>query len=98
MRTVIVRALVLPFLLAIPFVSGCQSEAKKHLYKAEDLFEKRDLDGAKKELELSIKADPTNLDAHKSLAHIDEALGDDEAAGREYEAASALDSTDQIGR
>ena len=95
MRTVIVRALVLPVLLAIPFVSGCQSEAKKHLYKAEDLFEKRDLDGAKKELELSIKADPTNLDAHKSLAHIDEALGDDEAAGREYEAASALDSTDQ---
>src|SRR5208337_3123872 len=95
MRTVIVRALILPVLLAIPFVSGCQSEAKKHLYKAEGLFEKRDLDGAKKELELSIKADPTNLDAHKSLAHIDEALGDDEAAGREYETASALDPADQ---
>ncbi len=95
MRTAIVRALVLPVLLAIPFVSGCQSEAKRHLYKAEDLFEKRDLEGAKKELELSIKADPTNLDAHKSLAHIDEALGDEEGAGREYNAASALDPTDQ---
>ena len=95
MRTAIVRALVLPVLLAIPFVSGCQSEAKRHLYKAEDLFEKRDLDGAKKELELSIKADPTSLDAHKSLAHIDEALGDEEGAAREYEAASALDPTDQ---
>ncbi len=95
MRTAIVRALLLPVLLAIPFVSGCQSEAKRHLYKAEDLFEKRDLDGAKKELELSLKADPTSLDAHKSLAHIDEALGDDEGAGREYEAASALDPTDQ---
>lgn len=95
MRTVIVRALVLPILLAIPFVSGCQSEAKKHLYKAEDLFEKRDLEGAKKELELSIKADPNDVDAHKSLAHIDEALGDEEGAGREYEAASTLDSTDQ---
>ncbi len=95
MRTAIVRALVLPILLAIPFVSGCQSEAKKHLYKAEDLFEKRDLEGAKKELEMSIRADPTSLDAHKSLAHIDEALGDDEGAAREYEAASALDSTDQ---
>jgi tetratricopeptide (TPR) repeat protein len=95
MRTAIVRALVLPVLLAIPFVSGCQSEAKRHLYKAEDLFEKRDLDGAKKELALSIKADPTNLDAHKSLAHIDEALGDDEGAAREYEAASALDPADQ---
>lgn len=95
MRTAIVRALVIPVLLAIPFVSGCQSEAKRHLYKAEDLFEKRDLEGAKKELELSIKADPNNLDAHKSLAHIDEALHDDEGAGREYNAASALDPTDQ---
>jgi Tfp pilus assembly protein PilF len=90
-----VRALVLPILLAVGLVSGCQSEAKKHLYKAEDMFEKRDLEGAKKELELSIKADPSDVDAHKSLAHIDEALGDDEGAGREYNAASALDSTDQ---
>ncbi|MGH7923924.1 MAG: hypothetical protein ACREQH_04945, partial [Candidatus Binatus sp.] len=85
----------LPVLLAIPLASGCQSEAKKHLYKAEDLFEKRDLDGAKKELELSIKADPNNLDAHKSLAHIDEALGDQEGAAKEYMAASTLDPTDQ---
>jgi len=76
-------------------VSGCQSEAKKHLYKAEDLFEKRDLDGAKKELELSIKADPNDLDAHKSLANIDEALGDQDGAAREYMAASALDPTDE---
>jgi Tfp pilus assembly protein PilF len=95
MRTSIARALILPILLAIPLVSGCQSESKKHLYKAEDLFEKRDLDGAKKELELSIKADPNNLDAHKSLAHIDQALGDEEGAAREYMAASALDPTDQ---
>jgi tetratricopeptide (TPR) repeat protein len=95
MRTVIARALILPVLLAIPFVSGCQSESKKHLYKAEDLFEKRDLEGAKKELELSIKADPNNLDAHKSLANIDEALGDEEDAGKEFMAASALDPTDQ---
>lgn len=95
MRTAIARALVLPALLAILLVSGCQSEAKRHLYKAEDLFEKRDLDGAKKQLELSIKADPTSLDAHKSLAHIDEALGDEEGAAREYAAASTLDPTDQ---
>jgi tetratricopeptide (TPR) repeat protein len=95
MRTSVARALILPVLLAIPFVSGCQSESKKHLYKAEDLFEKRDLDGAKKELELSIKADPNNLDAHKSLAHIDQALGDEEGAAREFMAASALDPTDQ---
>jgi len=95
MRTAIAHALVLPVLLAIPFVSGCQSEAKRHLYKAEDLFEKRDLDGAKKELELSIKADPNDLDAHKSLAHVDEALGDQDGAAREYMAASTLDPADQ---
>jgi Tfp pilus assembly protein PilF len=95
MRTAIARALPVLVLLAIPVVSGCQTEAKKHLYKAEDLFEKRDLDGAKKELELSIKADPNDLDAHKSLAHIDEALGDQEGAAREYMAASALDPADQ---
>ena len=95
MRTAFARALILPLLLTIPMVSGCQSEAKKHLYKAEDLFEKRDLDGAKKELDLSIKADPTNLDAHKSLAHIDEALGDQEGAAKEYMEASTLDPTDQ---
>ena len=95
MRTAIARALLVPLLMAIPVISGCQSEAKKHLYKAEDLFEKRDLDGAKKELELSIKADPNSLDAHKSLAHIDDALGDQEGAAREYMAASALDPTDQ---
>jgi tetratricopeptide (TPR) repeat protein len=95
MRTAIARALLVPLLMAIPLVSGCQSEAKKHLYKAEDLFEKRDLDGAKKELEISIKLDDTSLDAHNSLAHIDEALGDQEGAAREYEKASELDPTDQ---
>jgi len=95
MRTAIARVLLVPVLLAIPLVSGCQSESKKHLYAAEDLFEKRDLDGAKKELELAIQADPNNLDAHKSLAHIDEALGDEDGAAKEYMAASALDPTDQ---
>ena len=35
------------------------------------------------------------LDAHKSLANIDEALGDQEGAAKEYMAASALDPTDQ---
>ena len=95
MRTAVARALLLPLLIAIPLVSGCQSEAKKHLYKAEDLFEKRDLDGAKKELEISIKLDDTSLDAHNSLAHIDEALGDQEGAAREYQKASELDPADQ---
>src|SRR5260370_15724594 len=95
MRTAIARAPILVVLLAMPLVSGCQSEGKKHLYKAEDLFEKPDLDGAKRYLELSIKAGPNNVDAHKSLANIDHLLGDEEGAGKEFMAASTLDPTDQ---
>ena len=95
MRRAIAHALIIPILLAIPLISGCQSESKKHLYKAEDLFEKRDLEGAQKELQLAIQADPNNVDAHKSLAHIDEFLGDQDGAAREYEKASELDPSDQ---
>jgi tetratricopeptide (TPR) repeat protein len=95
MRKAIARALIVPILAIIPLISGCQSQAKKHLYAAEDLFEKRDLPGAQKELLLSIAADPKNPDAHKSLAHIDEFLGDQEGAAKEYSTASLLDPTDQ---
>jgi Tfp pilus assembly protein PilF len=95
MRRAIAHALIIPILFAIPLLGGCQSETKKHLYKAEDLFEKRDLEGAQKELQLAIQADPNNVDAHKSLAHIDEFLGDQDGAAKEYEAASALDPSDQ---
>lgn len=95
MRRAIAHALIIPILFAIPLLSGCQSESKKHLYKAEDLFEKRDLEGAQKELQLAIQADPNNVEAHKSLAHIDEFLGDQDGAAKEYEAASALDPSDQ---
>ena len=73
MRRAIAHALIIPILFAIPLLGGCQSESKKHLYKAEDLFEKRDLEGAQKELQLAIQADPNNVDAHKSLAPV--ALG-----------------------
>ena len=95
MRRAIAHALIIPILFAIPLLGGCQSESKKHLYKAEDLFEKRDLEGAQKELQLALQADPNNVDAHKSLAHIDEFLGDQDGAAKEYEAASALDPSDQ---
>ena len=88
------------FLLALTLIAaplglgGCMSKAKKHLYAAEDLFEKRDLKGAQAELQESIKDDPDLLDAHKSLAHVDEALGDEDGAGQEYDAASRLDPAD----
>lgn len=81
-------------LVVISLLTGCMSKARRHLYKAEDLFEKRDLKGARSELKKSIAADPNLLDAHKSLAHIDEYLGDADGAGREYDIASRLDPTD----
>jgi len=88
-------ALLALMVVAMAPIAGCMSKAKKHLYKAEDLFEKRDLQGAKVELEAAIKEDAGLLDAHKSLAHVDEYLGDQEGAAREYDAASRLDPTDQ---
>lgn len=96
MRRGIPRALALALLAVFMLAAaGCQSSAKKHLYKAEDLFEKRDLKGAQAELREAIKEDPNLLDAHKSLAHVDEYLGDTDEAGKEFMAASALDPTDQ---
>ncbi len=97
MRSGIARALMVLALtsIAAPLtLAGCMSKAKRHLYAAEDLFEKRDLKGAQRELEEAIKDDPDLLDAHKSLAHIDEHLGDEEGAAREYDAASRLDPAD----
>jgi tetratricopeptide (TPR) repeat protein len=76
-------------------IGGCMSKAKQHLYNAEDLFEKRDLKGAQAELQQAVTLDPSLLDAHKSLAHVDEYLGDTEGAAREYDAASQLDPSDQ---
>ncbi len=76
-------------------LAGCQSEAKKHLYKAEDLFEKRDLKGAQAELRESVKDDPNLTDAHNSLARVDEYLHDYDEAGKEFMIASQLDPTNQ---
>jgi tetratricopeptide (TPR) repeat protein len=86
--------LIIGIALAVGALGGCMSKARRHLYTAEDLFEKRDLKGAKLELEEAIKDDPNLLDAHKSLAHVNEYLGDEEGAAREYEAASRLDPAD----
>ena len=86
--------LIVGIALAGAALGGCMSKAKRHLYAAEDLFEKRDLKGAKVELQEAIEDDPNLLDAHKSLAHVNEYLGDEEGAAREYEAASRLDPAD----
>lgn len=94
-RNLVVLAMVVILAPAALSLGGCMSKAKRHLYAAEDLFEKRDLSGAQRELQEAIKDDPNLLDAHKSLAHIDEALGDEDGAAQEYETASRLDPADQ---
>ena len=101
MRKGIPRALALALLAIVFAAAGC-SPAKRHYNKAEDLlakFQAGDHDmnlvkQAQDELREAIKADPNLLDAHRSLANVDEVLHDEEA-GKEYMAASALDPTDQ---
>jgi Tfp pilus assembly protein PilF len=93
-------------LLAIVFAAAGCSPAKRHYNKAEDLlgkFQGGDHDmklvkQAQDELREAVKADPNLLDAHKSLANVDEVLHDYDEAGKEYMAASALDPTDQKTR
>ncbi len=96
MRRITSRAPLVALVLVVSILAaGCMSEAKKHLYKAEDLFEKKDYEAARQQLLQAIKLDPNLLDAHKALANIDEQfLHNDDEAAREYQAASALDPTD----
>ena len=89
------RPLALTALAIVLTAAGCQSSAKKHLYKAEDLFEKRDLKGAQAELRESVKEDPNLTDAHNSLARVDEYLKDYDEAGKEFMIASQQDPTNQ---
>ena len=95
-------ALALVSLALFLGAAGC-SPAKKHYNKAEDLlgkFQAGDHDmnlvkEAQSELREAVKADPNLLDAHRSLANVDEVLHDYEEAGAEYMTASQLDPTDQ---
>lgn len=96
------RALAFALLALVIGTAGC-SPAKRHYNKAEDLlakFQAGDHDmnlvkQAQTELREAVKADPNLLDAHRSLANVDEVLHDYDEAGQEYMAASALDPTDQ---
>src|ERR1700676_3333382 len=89
------RPLALTTLAIVLTAAGCQSSAKKHLYKAEDLFEKRDLKGAQTKLREAVKEDPNLTDAHNSLARVDEYLHDYDEAGKEFMTASQQDPANQ---
>ncbi|MFZ0889169.1 MAG: tetratricopeptide repeat protein [Candidatus Binataceae bacterium] len=97
MRLRIASAALLPALtLAVAMMlGGCKSEAQRHFDQAVDHYDKKDWKDARAEFEQAVKLDPKMLDAHKALAQLDEFFGDEEGAGREYDAASMLDPTDQ---
>ncbi len=80
--------------LGAAMLAGCISEPRRHLDRARILFERRDLKGARLELNQAIKADPDLLEAHKLLARVDEYLGDQQDAALEYETAARLDPAD----
>jgi tetratricopeptide (TPR) repeat protein len=92
-----IKRIAIPLILTAlcaAIACGCISESKRHFDRAQILFERRDLRGAKLELKKVIEADPDMLEAHKLLARVDEYLGDQQEAGSEYEVAARLDPAD----
>ncbi len=108
MRRAIARAMmtaIVPVLLMVPFVSGCQSKSEKLVFEANDTAKKamesspddreKLLNQARDMLHEAVKDDPKNLDAWKLLGQLDEVLGHPDDAGKDFNEASALDPTDQ---
>ncbi|MHB8384215.1 MAG: tetratricopeptide repeat protein [Candidatus Binataceae bacterium] len=105
MRRTVARALIIPILLLLPVISGCQTKSEKLVFQANDTAKKAmesSPDDREKLLEQSrdmlyeaVKDDPKNLDAWKLLGQLDEVLGHQDDAGKDFDEASALDPTDQ---
>jgi hypothetical protein len=105
MRRAITRGSLFAILALALIASACQSKSQKMTFDANELAKKalesdpntreQLLGQARTELQQAVKEDPKNLDAYKLLAQIDEVLGHDEDAGKDYDAASELDPTDQ---
>ncbi len=105
MRRAIAGAFVIPGLLLMLAVSGCQSKSEKLVFQANDTAKKalksspedrvKMFDEARGELHQAVQLDPKNLDAWKLLAQLDEVTGHMDDAGHDYMQASALDPTDQ---
>jgi tetratricopeptide (TPR) repeat protein len=105
MRRAIAPGLIIPLLLAVPLISGCQSKSEKLVYQANEIAkkaaqvgpkeEKQMLEPARAKLEEAIKLDPKNLDAYKLLGQIDDITGNSDEALKVWTTASELDPTDQ---
>lgn len=105
MRRAIARALIIPLLLAVPLMSGCQSKSDKLVYQANEIAKKATQAGPKEEKQLlapareklleAIKLDPKNLNAYKLLGQIDDITGNSDEALKIWTTASELDPTNR---
>jgi tetratricopeptide (TPR) repeat protein len=105
MRRAIARALIIPLLLAVPLLSGCQTKSDKLVYEANEIAKKAAQAGPKEEMQLleparakleeAIKLDPKNINAYKLLGQIDDITGNSDDALKVWTKASELDPTDQ---
>ncbi|MGH7778245.1 MAG: tetratricopeptide repeat protein [Candidatus Binataceae bacterium] len=105
MRRALARALIIPILFLIPIISGCQTKSEKLVFQANDNAKKamessagdreKMLEQSRDMLHEAVKDDPKNLDAWKLLGQLDEVLGHQDDAGKDFDQASSLDPTDQ---
>jgi tetratricopeptide (TPR) repeat protein len=105
MRRGIARALIIPLLLAVALLSGCQSKSDKLVYQANEIAKKATQVGPKEEMQLleparaklleAIKLDPKNLNAYKLLGQIDDITGNSDEALKIWMKASELDPTNR---
>jgi tetratricopeptide (TPR) repeat protein len=105
MRRAIARGSVLAILSLALVLGGCMSKSDKLVYDANDKAKKalesspdvreQLLEQARTELQEAVKEDPKNLNGWKLLAQIDDVLGHEEDAAKDYDSASELDPTDQ---
>jgi tetratricopeptide (TPR) repeat protein len=89
-RRGIARAFVLFLIAGVAGLPGCTSKGRRHLSRAHELIEKHDLKGAQAQLRQAIEDAPALAGAHKSLARVDERLGDYGEAASEYQTAAKL--------
>lgn len=98
------RAVIALLLLAV-FLAACQSKADKMVYDANEKAKqalkhdpankKKMFEEARDELRQAVQLDPNNKDGYALLCQLDEVLGRTDDAARDFQAASALDPTNQ---
>ena len=105
MRYIKRTSLIVATLTLAIALAGCESKPDKMVRDANDLAGKAMqsdpntradlLEKARQELRQAVALDPKNVNGYKLLAQVDEVTGHTDDAGKDYEKASELDSSDQ---